>query len=424
MLTKEQNDLVTKTGPDTQGGRMMRQYWVPVALAEELPLHGDPLPVRVFSEDLVLFRDSEGRPGLLGLRCPHRRTDLSYGRIEDGGLRCLYHGWLFDIHGRCLEQPGESAESTFAERIRHTAYPCVEAGRLILAYMGPEKPPPLPSLPFLHAPAEHVWCTKLWHDCNYLQASEGNVDPQHVSFLHRLDVAQIENEGSRIIASDGAPDLVVEETDYGFRTYTSRVADAEHRYVRVTNFIMPSCSSFVGSPRVDPKTAKPNENDGCQHHWHVPVDDEHHWKYLIAYRESGPVDPVYLSRRIADDTDGHYHMHRNANNRYGQDRNTMAQRTFSGMGSDFQAHDKFATESQAPVSNRTLEHLGVTDRAVIVMRRLLLEAIADVESGREPLMRRRPDGRDPLAEMVVRAAKLPRGIADVRGFWLSPTGAK
>ena len=373
MLTKEQNDLLTQTGPATPGGRMLRAYWMPVALAEELPQDGAPVPVRLLSEDLLLVRDSAGRPSLLERHRPNRGPQ----------------------------------------------YPCVEAGRLILAFLGPGDPPPLPSIPFLHAPEHQVWCTKLWHDCNYLQASEGNVDPQHVSFLHRVDLRQITREGARIIATDGAPDLDFEETDFGFRTYAKRNADAGHVYVRVTNFIMPNCSSFVGSPRVDPDVVPPDDNDGCQHHWHVPVDDEHHWKYLIAYRASGPVDPAYLSRRINEDTDGKYQMHRTKANRYLQNRSEMVGETFSGMGSDFQGHDRFATESQRAISDRTREHLGSTDRGVILMRRQLLAAVDDVEAGREPLLRRRRENADPLADMVVRAARLPRG-AEVRGFWRTP----
>ena len=128
MLTREQNELLTRTGPGTAGGALLRRYWQPVALAAELPPGGAPLPVRVLSEDLVLFRDEADRLGLLGLHCPHRGCDLSYGRIEDGGLRCLYHGWLFDIGGRCLEQPGEPAGSTFKDRVRQRAYPVQEAG--------------------------------------------------------------------------------------------------------------------------------------------------------------------------------------------------------------------------------------------------------------------------------------------------------
>ena len=137
MLTREQNDLLTRTSPGTPGGSLLRRYWQPVALAEELPPGGAPLPVTLLGENLVLFRDDAGRPGLLGLHCPHRGADLSYGRLEGGGLRCLYHGWLFDVAGHCLEQPGEPQGSTFKDKIWHTAYPCQEAGEMILAYLGP-----------------------------------------------------------------------------------------------------------------------------------------------------------------------------------------------------------------------------------------------------------------------------------------------
>src|SRR5947199_2658195 len=140
MLTKEENDLVTQTGPGTPCGRLLRSYWQPAALSEELPPGGPPIPLRLFSEDLVMFRDEQGRIGLLDLHCSHRGTDLSYGRLEDGGLRCIYHGWLYDRSGRCLEQPGEPVGSTFHERIRHPAYPCVEASGVVLAYLGKGEP--------------------------------------------------------------------------------------------------------------------------------------------------------------------------------------------------------------------------------------------------------------------------------------------
>src|SRR6266487_2647959 len=143
-MLKQENDLLTQTGRGTPCGELMRRYWQPAALSEELPVGGAPVPVRLLGEDLVLFRDDQGRPGLLGLHCAHRGADLSYGRLEGGGLRCIYHGWLYDVTGRCLEQPGEPAGSTFHERIRQTAYPCREMGGLIYAYMGPGDPPQLP----------------------------------------------------------------------------------------------------------------------------------------------------------------------------------------------------------------------------------------------------------------------------------------
>src|SRR5487761_1577021 len=155
MLTEERNELVTRTGPGTPCGELMRRYWQPAALSEELPPGGAPLPVRLLGEDLVLFRDEQGRPGLLGLHCSHRAADLSYGRLEDGGLRCLYHGWLYDIHGNCLEQPGEPAGSDFKSKIHHPAYPCHEIGGIIYAYLGPGAPPPIPPYEFIAAPETH-----------------------------------------------------------------------------------------------------------------------------------------------------------------------------------------------------------------------------------------------------------------------------
>src|SRR6266851_3645158 len=155
MVTQAQNEQLTQTGPGTPMGELLRRYWQPAALSEELPPGGGAIPVRLLGEDLVLFRDGEGRPGLLGLHCAHRGADLSYGRLEDGGLRCLYHGWLYDRQGRCLEQPGEPAGSTFHERIRHTAYPCQEVAGIIFAYLGPGEPPLLPAYGPLVAPEAH-----------------------------------------------------------------------------------------------------------------------------------------------------------------------------------------------------------------------------------------------------------------------------
>ena len=161
MLSQEENDLITRTGPGTPGGQLLRRYWQAVALAEELPADGAPLPVRIMSEDLVLFRDDHGDLGLVGRHCSHRRADLSYGRIENGGLRCLYHGWLFDRHGNCLEQPCEPPAKRFCEKVRHPAYPCQERAGIIFAYLGPGEPPMFPAYePFL-APSNHLLVTKI-----------------------------------------------------------------------------------------------------------------------------------------------------------------------------------------------------------------------------------------------------------------------
>ena len=161
MLTKEENEQLTRVGPGTPMGDLMRRYWQPAALSEELPNGGAPLPVRLLGEDLVLFRDDQGRAGLLGIHCSHRGADLSYGRVEDGGLRCIYHGWLYDIHGRCLDQPGEPGGGEHKDSIRHTAYPCEERGGIILAYMGPGDPPLLPNYEFFKVPKANRKAHKL-----------------------------------------------------------------------------------------------------------------------------------------------------------------------------------------------------------------------------------------------------------------------
>jgi len=189
MLTPKENERLTLTGPGTPCGDLLRRYWQPVALSSELRPFA-PIPTKLMGEDLVLFRDDDGQPGLLGRTCPHRGVDLSFGRCEDGGLRCVYHGWLFARDGTVLEQPGEPAESTFRARVRQKAYPGVEKNGLILTYMGPGAPPDFPTLPFFDLPAEQVWATRIIKECNYLQGLEGDVDPQHLSFLHRfLNVA-------------------------------------------------------------------------------------------------------------------------------------------------------------------------------------------------------------------------------------------
>jgi phthalate 4,5-dioxygenase len=188
-------DVLTHTDRGTPAGELLRRYWTPAALSEELPPGGAPIPVRLLGEDLVLFRDEQGRPGLLGLHCAHRGADLSYGRLEDGGIRCLYHGWLYDIQGRCLEQPGEPAGSTFHERVRQTAYPCRERSGVIFAYLGPSAPPLLPNYEFLTVPDEHVFAIKLFSACNYLQGHEGNVDLLHLSFLHHNTMRDASGNG-------------------------------------------------------------------------------------------------------------------------------------------------------------------------------------------------------------------------------------
>jgi phthalate 4,5-dioxygenase oxygenase subunit len=417
MLSRESNALITLTGAGTPGGAMMRRYWQPVALSAELPADA-PVPVRIMGEDLVLFRDGDGKPALVGRRCPHRRVDLSYGRVEDGGLRCLYHGWLMSGDGRCLEQPGEPAGGDYKDRIKHPAYPCDEAGGVILTYMGPAPAPLLPEYPFMAASPDRVWTTKLHHECNYLQGNEGNLDPQHLSYLHRFISAKDLHDAdlNTAVSRDPAPRLDYEETPYGLRIFASRVAGEGRSYIRMTNFIMPNCSSFEGSPLVDPRRGKPRDNQGYQMNWHVPIDDVEHWKYMILYSHETPIDRDFIEKIVFSDIGADYRLARNAGNRYQQDRAEMKRTSFAGFGGSFWAHDKFAVEAQGVIVDRSEEHLGATDRPTRAMRRQLLRAVEDVRDGRDPLLVARPGQPNALATMAVVSKEMP-STTDALGTW-------
>ena len=393
MLTHEENELLTRVGPGTPCGELMRRYWQPAALCEELPPGGAPLPIRLLGEDLDLFRDDNGRPGLLGIHCAHRGADLSYGRVEDGGLRCIYHGWLYDVHGSCLEQPGEPTGSTFYQKIRHTAYPCQEAGGMVFAYMGPAKPPLLPAFEFLTVPDSHRYVTKIYHECNYMQANEGNLDPHHLPFLHRIFSRETGyfQQGSRQV---NIP-MVVEETDFGVRLFRMHQTGSDVIHARNTNFILPSLSTIPAG-----------SNEGYTTNWHVPIDDTHHWKYTMEFNRKVPIDPE-AARRARSETDEGYRLARRRENRYLQDREAMKAQTFAGLGFAFQAHDLWATEGEGPIQDRTQEHLGSIDRAIIAMRKALKGAIEDVQAGRDPPLVIRDPAQNRLGRTLATAEDLP-----------------
>ena len=383
MISADENQLLTQTDAKTACGELLRRYWQPVSLSEELT-GGRPLKVRILGEDLVLFRDNQGRPGLVGLHCAHRGTDLSYGRIENGGLRCLYHGWLYDVNGRVLEQPGEPGGGVHRHEICHLAYPCQEAGGVVFTYMGPGDLPLLPRYEFLTVPEAQRSVTKIFYRCNYLQGNEGNIDPVHLSFLHQyLNEAEVVDKrivpgsattDNALLGRDIAPTIEVEVTDYGLRIFTLRGAESKKTYLRVTNFIMPNLSAFGGS----------TVGEGYAVHWHVPIDDRCHWKYVFMFsREKALAEE--LRRKHRADITADYRLMREEGNRYQQDRESMLTQTFTGMGLNFQAHDAFATESQGAVQDRTAEHLVSSDKAIIAARKLIIGGIRDVKEGRDPL---------------------------------------
>jgi phthalate 4,5-dioxygenase oxygenase subunit len=383
MISQEENDLLTQTGPGTPCGELLRRYWQPIALSEELPHGGAPLRVMILGEELVLFRDDHGQPGLLGLHCSHRGTDLSYGRVENGGLRCVYHGWLYDVGGRVIEQPGEPGGGANRDQIRHRAHACREAGGVIFTYIGSDKPPLLPDYEFLSVPEEQRTVTKILYQCNYLQGNEGNIDPVHLSFLHQFlsdapvplqrVVQGTETTDNTLLGKDIAPAIEVELTDFGLRICSVRASGRDKTYLRVTNFVMPNLAAFGGS----------TVGEGYSVHWHVPIDDTRHWKYVFMFSRDKALPPELLNKSRAELGED-FRLTRNGANRYQQDRESMKTKTFTGMGYNFQAHDAFATESQGAIQDRTAEHLVSSDKAIIAARKLLLNAINDVKNGRDP----------------------------------------
>ncbi len=422
MLTREQNERITRTGPGTPGGELMRRYWHPVALSAELAQGSAPIPVRLFSEDLVLFRDEKGRVGLMARACPHRCTDLSFGRIEDGGLRCLYHGWLFDVSGKCLEMPAEPDNTPMLNEVRNLAYPCIEAGGLIFTYMGKGEPPQLPDYEFLRSDEAHRFLKRSVINCNYLQSLEGEYDPAHLSFLHRpltkKDTRPVPGTDKGYSADmyykeDRRPLLDYQVTDYGVRIFSVRKSAENTKYVRITNFIMPNFAAIVGN--------EGRVGEGYSVHFHVPIDDTHHLRFDYVYNRVQPVDKAKYEKRLSNDVGPDGITKRALDNRYFQDRGLMTTDNFTGMGDSFNVHDAFATESQGPTQDRSKENLGTTDVIIARVRKLLLEAVDEVESGRVPLHARR---ENPDMSHLIVMSEVVQASVDHKEVWKNKVGGK
>jgi phenylpropionate dioxygenase-like ring-hydroxylating dioxygenase large terminal subunit len=395
MISAEQNDLMTRVGPATPGGRLLRNYWQPVALLDELQGKRPVRPVRLLGQDLVLFRDEAGRYGLLDRDCPHRGADLAYGRIEDGGLRCAFHGWLFDVGGRCLQTPAEPEGSKLASRVRQKSYPVVEKGGMLFAYLGDastsSSPPAFPAFDCFVAPDTHTFAFKGHLECNWLQALEVGIDPAHASYLHRFfedeDTSASYGKQFRGASADSSmpitrvlrefdrPEISVERTAYGMRLVALRKLSEADTHVRVTNLVFPQ--AFV-----IPMSAEMTISQ-----WHVPVDDHHCYWYAIFTSFTGPVDKQAMrDQRLQLYTLPDYKPRVGKANQYGFDPDQQRTATYTGMGNDINVHDQWAVESPGPIQDRTREHLGTTDKGIIAYRKLLVDAIETTAAGGKPPM--------------------------------------
>jgi phenylpropionate dioxygenase-like ring-hydroxylating dioxygenase large terminal subunit len=389
MLSAEQNDRITRVGPGKPAGTLLRRYWQPAALVDELSGPRPIKPIRLLGEDLVIYRDDEGRYGLLGRACPHRGTDLAYGRLEDGGLRCAFHGWLFDVKGQCLQTPAEPDDSNLCQNIHHKAYPVVERNGILFAYMGPGEPPEFPHFDCFVAPDSHTFAFKGMIDCNWLQSLEVGIDPAHTSFLHRFFHDEDPKQGygklfrdnstdsempmTKIMRDFPRPRIEVEETEFGFRILTLREISAKNTHVRVTNLMFPN--AFI----------IPMSREMTITQWHVPIDDRKHYWYAIFTSFGAPVDKDEMRRQRLELYElPDYIPRKNKTNNYGYDPDEQEHDTYTGMGADINVHDQWACESMGEIADRTQEHLGRSDKGIAVYRRLLRTAIDAVEKGEPP----------------------------------------
>ncbi len=398
MLTAQQNVLLTQTGPGTGMGEVFRQYWQPLLLSRELQARGAPKPVKILGEDFVAFRDAQDRVGVIKPRCSHRGANLVLGRNEDAGLRCVYHGWQFDVAGRCIDIP--TSEASIAENLKPQAalraLKVEEWCDVIWVHFGDEspdqEPPALPKLDFSALPDDHYFVSKKLQQCNWAQAVEGGIDTAHFSYLHAnlqddqrvgLMPTQGINEPAesgryRWLIEDSVPQFTILKHDAGLVMCAARKADNEQLYWRLTQFLMPNHSMA------------PNSFPGDNHQgntW-VPIDDHSCWIFCYIYNPERPlteqeVDGYASGSGIFANVDENYVPLRNRENNYLQDRDMQQHANFTGI-TGISEQDAAIADSQGLIADRTAELLGQTDLAIVRFRQMMFAAADAVQAGNAP----------------------------------------
>ncbi len=385
MLTREENDLLCRVEHDAPMGQVMRHHWLPACLSEEVPEpDGDPLKIRLLGEDLVVFRDSEGRVGVLDEMCPHRRASLVFGRNEDCGLRCLYHGWKIDVEGNVVEMSSEPAGSGFAEKVKHKAYPVREGAGFVWVWMGPAEAMPEWQPPvFQPNPGTRISIAKIHVDCNWAQILEGAIDSAHSSSLHSSDMVPARVPGAAATdvnwlrpSTDKSPRLQVQRTSFGFRYAAIRrpIANPQtHDYIRTTLFIAPYTVLI------------PSNNLYNVAIVHVPSDDTHTAFHFIAWGDAATVPATeewrrFLHAQVGIDVDRHFRNSRTRANNYKQDRKAMKLGNFTGIPG-IPNQDVVMWETMGPIADRSLDRLGASDLAIVEFRRLMVEAARTMLAG-------------------------------------------
>jgi phenylpropionate dioxygenase-like ring-hydroxylating dioxygenase large terminal subunit len=403
MLSQEDNELLTRVGSGTPMGDLLRQYWIPALFTSELAdRDGNPMRVRLLGEDLIAFRDTQGKVGLLANNCPHRGASLFFGRNEACGLRCVYHGWKFDVSGQCVDMPNEPPESNFKDRVRAVAYPCLERNGVIWTYMGPqaENPPPLPELEWNLLPESHVYLSKRVADSNWVQTLEGEIDSSHSGFLHTVldeeaNYLGVQGAvGDRLTGNtargmyykmkDRHPHFEVVDTEYGVLIGARRAAEEDSFYWRITQFLLPFHTVI---PPYGPDPAFSG------HAW-LPIDDHHTLALCFTYHPVRPLTDDELHRlKYGGGRLGHQGLHPtvdsflpptpepwsqyrsayNQANDYQIDWDAQRTTRYSGLPGVW-PQDSACQESMGPIYDRTSEHLGTSDSGIIRARRRLINA--------------------------------------------------
>jgi len=401
MLSKADNDKLTQTGEGTPMGTLFRRFWLPVLLSRELPEPDcAPVRVRVLGRDFVAFRDTAGKVGVVVPQCPHRGANLFFGRNEEGGIRCAYHGWKFDVAGKCLDAPTfpEDKCAELMKTVRLPAFPTLEAGDVVWAYFGPaEHQPPFPMLEFTQVPAANRFMSKRIQECNWAQIMEGSVDTAHFSFLHS-PLEKSDTEERNVVASltkgfastslnqdrirwmrkDGRPKFNIVQHDGGLVLGTSRKADGDDLYWRVTQYLLPT-HIFA------PSTVAGDTYGGMTY---VPIDDTRCWIFSYSWN---PLRPLTDTERESYEGGAALHSKmgegwlplRNRGNDYLIDRKLQKESNYTGIVG-IAEQDACIQESQGEILDRTVEHLSITDAGVIRWRRLMFQLMDDLARGMEP----------------------------------------
>jgi phthalate 4,5-dioxygenase len=399
VLSQEENEILTRVGPGTLMGNLLRRYWTPALLSSEVTeAGGAPVKVRLFGEDLVAFRDTEGQVGLVAQNCPHRGASLYFGRNEDCAIRCVYHGWAFDRDGNCTDMPSEPRP--FADRIQITAYPTHESGGIVWTYMGPkDKMTPFRDFGTETLPEDKVSAYKTYSTCNWVQAMEGNLDSAHISFLHQFNaIDEIPDDGTdtpgynsnamsmKFWRHDRTPRFEIQDYWYGYRYAAIRTTPNGNTHVRINGFAFPF-NTLVANPPFSTRQGL-----------FVPIDDETCWRWSITTQQTAAPAANGATQRQAVKEWPYAPTFRGlgtgitprkwtAENDYQIDRSVQADHgargTFSGV-IDFVSQDLMVTESMGDIYDRSKEHLGTSDQCIIRMRTLLINAAKGLAQGAEP----------------------------------------